>query len=281
MTDRYKQKETNFYCEYCNVWMANHATVKANHDSGAKHKANVAKKLSDMRQRSDREEKDRVSNERAMANIEAAAKRQYEADKAAETEHRQAQLLGKWELHSDSGYYYNAVHRWYYDRKTKMYYGGEPADWTNNPKIPQEAYYGASSTATKPKPPPPPPPPLLSSAGGAAARNAVTSNRIPHTVLPGMKIVHAHPQAGVGGYQMPEVGKIGGAKGIGSMLHPSGARGGTGGSSSGKGDVKRKRDGDVSKPAKPITKEEAEFLARREAARQRVQARSMQSFGLG
>jgi hypothetical protein len=43
---RYKQKETNFYCEYCNVWMANHTAVKANHDSGAKHKANVAKSKS-------------------------------------------------------------------------------------------------------------------------------------------------------------------------------------------------------------------------------------------
>lgn len=51
--------------------------------------------LSDMRQRSDREEKVRVSNERAMANIEAAAKRQFEADKAAEAEHRQTQL-GTW-----------------------------------------------------------------------------------------------------------------------------------------------------------------------------------------
>jgi len=161
-----------------------------------------------------------------------------------------------------------------------MYYGGEPADWTNNPKIPGEAYYDAGSAATKPKPPPPPPPSLSTSAR-VAAPSAVAGNRVPQPVLPGMKIVHAHPQAGVGGYQMPEIGKIGGAKGIGSMLHPSGAGGGTGGSNSGRGDAKRKRDGDASKPAKPVSKEEAEFLARREAARQRVQARSMQSFGLG
>jgi hypothetical protein len=48
-----------------------------------------------MRKRSDREEKERISTERAMANIEAAAKRQFEADKAAEAQHKQAQL-GKW-----------------------------------------------------------------------------------------------------------------------------------------------------------------------------------------
>lgn len=159
-----------------------------------------------------------------------------------------------------------------------MYYGGEPADWTNSPQIPTEAYYSsAGSAATQP----PPLPPSLSPAAGVAARSAVAGSRIPQTVLPGMKIVHAHPQAGVGGYQMPALGKIGGAKGIGSVLHSSGTGGSTGGSSTGKAVVKRKRDGDDSKPAKPVSKEEAAFLARREAARQRVQARSMQSFGLG
>ena len=155
-----------------------------------------------------------------------------------------------------------------------MYYGGEPPDWTNTPKIPLEAYYDAS---TKPRPPPPPPlPPPASTSHPAASAPGVArpTGRVPQTVLPGMKIVHAHPQAGVGGYQMPDVGKIGGAKGMGSMLNNSSA------SASGKVDVKRKRDGDAA-PAKPVSKEEAEFIARREAARQRVQARTMSTFGLG
>lgn len=157
-----------------------------------------------------------------------------------------------------------------------MYYGGEPADWTNTPKMPREAYYGAD--AAKPKPPSQPQAAAPSpSTASAAVPSGGTGTRVPQTVLPGMKIVHAHPQAGVGGYQMPEVGKIGGAKGIGTMLHPSSSSG-SGGAGSGKEDAKRKRD---DKPAKPVSKEEAEFLARREAARQRVQARSMQSFGLG
>ena len=38
-------------------------------------------------------------------------------------------------------YLYNAVHRYYLDTKTGMYYGGDPAAWTNKPKIPVEASY--------------------------------------------------------------------------------------------------------------------------------------------
>ena len=149
-----------------------------------------------------------------------------------------------------------------------MYYGGDPADWTNTPNIPKEAYYGAS--ATKPKPLPPPPPTTTAVAG--VARNTVGVNRVPQTVLPGQRIVHAHPQAGVGGTQMPEVGRIGGAKGAGSLIQPIGGRSGGGGD---KGDGKRKRDD------KPVSKEEAEFIALREAARQRVQSRDMKAYGLG
>ena len=48
-----------------------------------------------MRKRSDQDQKDKVATERAMTNIEAAAQRQYEADKAAEEAHKQAQK-GKW-----------------------------------------------------------------------------------------------------------------------------------------------------------------------------------------
>jgi hypothetical protein len=156
-----------------------------------------------------------------------------------------------------------------------MYYGGEPADWTNTPNIPKEAYHGAS--ATKPKPLPPP---LTTTATAAAgvARNTVGVNRVPQTVLPGQKIVHAHPQAGVGGSQMPEVGRIGGAKGIGSFIQPSSGSGARAGGGGDRGDGKRKRD---DKSAKPVSKEEAEFIALREAARQRVQSRDMKAYGLG
>ena len=48
-----------------------------------------------MRKKSERDQKDKVATERAMQNIEAAARRQFEEDKAAEVAHKEASL-GKW-----------------------------------------------------------------------------------------------------------------------------------------------------------------------------------------
>jgi WW domain-binding protein 4 len=102
-----------------------------------------------------------------------------------------------------------------------------------------------------------------------------------------MKAVPVHPMAGVGGYQMPRAGRIGGAKGVGYANNLDGAQqlsavNNTKARASSGDTVKRKRDQDQGKKMeKPVSKEEAEFLARREAARQRVQARTMATFGLG
>jgi len=78
-----------------------------------------------------------------------------------------------------------------------------------------------------------------------------------------------HPLAEVGGYKMPLTGRIGGAKGIGA--------------SSG-GVVKRKGQPEgvkASKFSKPVSKEEAAAIAAREAAKKRVQQRTLSTFGLG
>lgn len=42
-----------------------------------------------------------------------------------------------------SSYHYNAVHRWYYDAASSMYYGGEPPTWTKVPDLPSDAKYEA------------------------------------------------------------------------------------------------------------------------------------------
>lgn len=90
----------------------------------------------------------------------------------------------------------------------------------------------------------------------------------------------------VGGYQLHMVqGAIGGAKGVGSAAARSSSGGGTAGAAAaaaaGAADPKRKRGGaDGGEGGKELTKEEQEFLARREAARQRVQQRTAASFGL-
>ena len=83
--------------------------------------------------------------------------------------------------------------------------------------------------------------------------------------------VHNHPMSNIGGYQMPTIGRIGGAKGLGAAQATSAPSAG-----------KRQREGTTSGKAggKALSKEEHEALARREAARARVQQRTMQAFGL-
>jgi hypothetical protein len=63
--------------------------------------------LRDMSKKADAEKAQQEHAVAAMDSIEAAARKQYEADQAA----AQAQA-GKWVWHEGSGYYYNATHRW-------------------------------------------------------------------------------------------------------------------------------------------------------------------------
>jgi hypothetical protein len=105
---------------------------------------------------------------------------------------------------------------------------------------------------------------------------------------------------------MPTAGRIGGAKGAGFVNRDDnvaiggsgsgGAKGvgvrptgGAGSPAGGDGGGKRKRASGESTQAtksieiskKVLSKEDEEFLRRREAARQRVQARTMSGYGLG
>lgn len=78
-----------------------------------------------------------------------------------------------------------------------------------------------------------------------------------------------HPLAEIGGYRMPTTGRIGGAKGIGN---------------SAAGVTKRKGQPSTvtaSKSSKPVSKEEADAIAARQAAKKRVQQRTLTTFGLG
>ena len=68
---------------------------------------------------------------------------------------------------------------------------------------------------------------------------------------------------------MPSVGNIGGAKGIGV------AGGGV------KKRAKQPDSGVAKKASKPVSKEEAVAIAAREAAKKRVQQRTLSTFGLG
>ena len=76
-----------------------------------------------------------------------------------------------------------------------------------------------------------------------------------------------HPLAGIGGYQVPiRSGTVGAARGVGAP-HTAVAQ-------------KAKVEAERAKKAKPMSKEEEEFMARREAARKRVEERTRAAFGM-
>lgn len=113
--------------------------------------------------------------------------------------------------------------RWYYDHKTGWYYGGDPVEWTQTPSIPSAAMFGVAPHEGGSAPA------AAAAAGGkaaaAAGSKAGSSSSQPAATAAGAagakvvkKVVQlpSHPQAGVGGHQMPVSGRIGGAKGVGS-----------------------------------------------------------------
>ncbi|CAL5221235.1 g3388 [Coccomyxa viridis] len=225
-----------------------------------KHKENVARKLRQMRIKADTDKKEAALAEASMQSIEAAARKAYEKDLAAQQ--ACAQANGDWVFDDASGHHYNSALRYYYNRENGMYYGGDPPAWTTMPDIPPEALFKASVTLpsnadSAPAPAPQKPAASKSVGGPSQARPAK----------------HAHPLQTLGGYQMPVHGKIGGQKGVGAVEPTSQAS------------VKRKRDdtgaNGTAKSSKPLTPDEAKALAAREAARQRVQMRTAQGFGLG
>jgi len=298
--------------------------------------------LRDVAAKADRDKREAAATEAALGRADAGAAAQYARDRAAA-----AAVAGRWEWDASCGYYYSERHRWYYDPKSGSYYGGGGAggggggggggaaagagaggqggggggggggapEWTSSPPIPSAARFGVAPHTGGPVPQP-----ATAGGGGGAAGSASASapaataaaaaaaaNAANGRVSIVLKAAPAHPLAAVGGYQMPSVGRIGGAKGLGTVgavteeegaaTAPNGGGGGGGGSgaggkrkaaaaaggargagaggSKGGGDNKARR-----KEAPPEDPAEAAARARREAARARVQARTMAAFGL-
>lgn len=217
--------------------------------------------------------------------------------------------LGSWELREGTqGYYYNAVQRYYYDEPSGMYYGGDPPDWTETPAIPEAAQFevmrrekeaedARASAATSraaadgnttgvfaANRQPHTNASTVPSAGGLGARPA-TSATVASSSRPGAPSLvtqaaarpsNANPLSQVGGYSMPSVGQIGGAKGLGSSEQIRAQK-------------KRYRElKDVAEGKKlppglddpTLPEEERTARVRREAARARVLLRTMDTFGL-
>lgn len=231
------------------MWMQDNPAARATHEKGIKHKDNVAKKLRQMRMTADREVREKEMAASSMASIEARAQKQYVQDMQAAAQAQQM-TAGSWALQQDSDLHYNAHHRYYYDRKTQMYYGGVPPAWTNDPPLPSEALYGAAGPVV-----------TVASGGEKASSLQLTHSKADK---------HFKPLTKIGGYQMPSTGAIGGAKQLASSSQASTLR-------------KRPRSAVKEKSyvkQQKLSPDEAAAVAKREAARARVQDRTMQAFGL-
>ncbi|PSC76250.1 nucleic acid binding [Micractinium conductrix] len=264
--------QKNKWCEYCKCWLKDTAQSWAVHERGSGHQENVTRRLRDMRLKADQEKRDEAELVVTLGKVEAEAQKRYEQDQKAAAAARR-DTLGEWVWNEAAGYYYNAKHRWYYDKGTAMYYGGEPVHWTDKPTLPREARYEVMHA------PPPKPPPVAAGGGGSSGAPAAATAQRQYAVA-GSRISNKHPLSQVGGYQLHHVdGAVGGAKGVGHAV------GGGGGAAAAAADPKRKRDdsgtgGGGKGKEKELSKEDLEFLQRREAARQRVQQRTAATFGL-
>lgn len=249
--------------------MTDKQSTRATHEAGIKHQELVQKKLRAMRGNAQAEKNEKMLVESSMSKIESAAERQFAKDKAAEEAHIAA-TLGSWALDPGTGYLYNALHRYYFDIKTGMYYGGDPVAWTTEPNMPKEGRYQSSASA----------PSARSGPGGTAASGVAKGRNGGGASTAGRRIniarvdASSHPLGGLGGYSMPSTGTIGGARGVGGAASAAAA-------ATTAGAVKRKREELMEKlPPKKMTQEEEDANAKRDAAKERVQKRTMKSFGL-
>jgi hypothetical protein len=178
----------HYWCDVCKVWMLDKVAIRQIHEKGIKHQENVAKsapsattvscelcpslrpaltmrpdsehrlsavcrgaELRAMRQGAEAQKREEAQTEAVLKSVEQQAAEQYARDKAAAAEELAA-INGTWEPDEGTGYLYNKAQRFYYDKASSMYYGGDPPEWTAKPAIPAAARYAALPAAAASKP---------------------------------------------------------------------------------------------------------------------------------
>ena len=153
-----------------------------------------------------------------------------------------------------------------------MYYGGDPPAWTTTPAIPADARYERLTAAAAR------PAAAAVTAAAGPSKPATASTSIQQQPVGRRIEKSAHPLSGIGGYRMPVKGTIGGARGVGvvgggvSKVSSSAATTTT----AAKGTAAAK----TTISGKPMSQEEREAIAKREAARARMAARNAAQFGM-
>uniref|UniRef100_A0A5B6ZKE1 Putative WW domain-binding protein 4 n=1 Tax=Davidia involucrata TaxID=16924 RepID=A0A5B6ZKE1_DAVIN len=160
----YWVSQGNKWCDFCKIFISNNPTSIRNHELGQRHKDNVAKRLTSMRQEKTAKEKEQKEAARSLEQIEAKAKRSYQKDVATFREARDSNVhalvaqddgrgtakgsafSGEWEFDSTSGYYYNQSNGCSYDPNSGFYYTDALGKW-----VTQEEAFAASQVSSDSK----------------------------------------------------------------------------------------------------------------------------------
>ncbi|XP_052171384.1 zinc finger protein ZOP1 isoform X1 [Diospyros lotus] len=241
----YWVSQGNKWCDFCKIYISNNPASIRNHELGQRHKDNVSKRLTSMRQEKAAKEKEQKEAAHALEQIEAKAKRSYQKDISAVREARDSDAIPgeEWEYDGSSGYCYNQSNGCYYDPKSGFYYTDALGRWVTREEALAASQASSGSVQKKPilKRP------SSSSEGGSSSENKVTA-KSKNGTAPGPVVLAAlNPMRSV--------------KAAPSSLTVN----------------KRKRQNQ--KP-KVVSEEEAAALKAREAARKRVEDREAPLLGL-
>mmetsp|Transcript_3876 Transcript_3876/g.24566 ORF Transcript_3876/g.24566 Transcript_3876/m.24566 type:complete len:249 (-) Transcript_3876:159-905(-) len=247
--------------------MADTQVAIRSHESGAKHKQMVAKKIQQAREDGLKRDREAKMVQKSMERVEELAKKQYEKDVVearrssggVPKENSTSHLGAGWRYDDRCGYYYDDASGYYYDPRTEMYY--KDGTWSKLQEQPSVARSEGQIPTSSTK---------------ASKRTNHASNTCTTEYASGYGTLHPAYEASLRrkapetippGHQ-PNMGSVGASRGItpattavNKKARPSAPQEGT---------VKKQK----------LSKEEAEALARREAARKRVEARTLSSLGL-
>eukprot|EP01023_Acetabularia_acetabulum_P050010 TRINITY_DN5375_c0_g2_i2.p1 TRINITY_DN5375_c0_g2~~TRINITY_DN5375_c0_g2_i2.p1 ORF type:complete len:367 (-),score=56.59 TRINITY_DN5375_c0_g2_i2:760-1860(-) len=262
--------QKRFYCEYCRVWLADTNSARQQHENGTRHKHNVAEKLKEMRLKAQGAKIEADELQRHLVQIDNVARKQYEQDVKAMAIQAETKLLSglfgpnvtttepkakkesAWNYDEKCGYYYHSSLRHYYDKKSGYYYGGDPPAWTKTPDIPENVYFENMTEIG-----------LVNDGLDVSnmVQQSVEFEKFDKTENNQSKPVRLakNPMAEIGGYKVPDLRNYGKGKDVVQRKL--------------KGIQKKSRDWEK------LPEEEKEARLRREAARLRVQKRTMASFG--
>nr|GMD09905.1 zinc finger protein ZOP1-like isoform X1 [Ipomoea batatas] len=236
----------NKWCDFCKIYISNNPSSIRNHELGQRHKDNVGKRLTAMRQEKTAKDKELKEATRALEQIEAKAQRSYQKDVARVREGAKDSTISEggknWEYDKSSGYYYNQNNGCYYDPKSGFYYTDALGRWVTQEEALAATRAPSESVSKKPILKSPVPETKSESLGDKTHQSGPPPGRVVSTPLDPTRSV----------------------KGAPSSLTVNN---------------KRKRETVKPKP-KAVSEAESAALKAREAARKRVEQREKSLLGL-